>query len=186
MRPWTTVRETYTSADRAAFCDAAQVDSEFGFPAAQPDRVFSISLNAGGCSNVHEGGHMFRWHYFGNAVAMRRVTAEAPDAWIWDERYRFERVSIMSTAQREFLRHLGDKKLVAIQSAAKAAGFDHRATGRPDLAAFLPGRDPEWCFIEIKIVGGTDKLKQKQIEWLRLLSSVFGRASAIELEVAPA
>jgi hypothetical protein len=188
MPAWTRVRETFVEADRTAFGDVALIQSHFGFPLPHPERVFSSSLDAEGRSGVHAPGKQFRPQNFGNAMAMRLIKAQDPAAWIWDERYHFARDPMpdrsMVPAQEAFLTLFGDERLSAVQARAKAVGLVPRvhAKGRPDLATFSEGWESQWRFIEIKILGGQDKLNPDQVNWLEVIGDVLGRASAIELE----
>lgn len=116
------------------------------------------------------------------------MKAEDPGAWVWDERYHFSRDAIrdpaMAAAQQAFLTLLGDDRLAAVQARARAAGLEPRvhSRGRPDIATFSAGRDPEWRFIEVKVAGGTDRLNADQVKWLEAIADVFGSRSAVELE----
>ena len=183
---WTKQNGSYSIADKVAFCNLARCDSHFGFPLPHPERVFSISVNANG-RLIRDPSQPVKTGYLGNAVAYRLIKAESPDAWIWDERYHFSRrvsrLPDMALAQREFVRLLGEKRIMEVHDLAIARGLNptHKTGKRPDVAAFLPGRSPECRFIEVKRTETRDTLKPEQEEWLRLLAEVFGRESAIEL-----
>jgi hypothetical protein len=187
MDPWKNMRGWYSCADKAAFCDRARCDTRFGFPLPHTERVFSISLNENGCLKRNTLSTPVPTGYLGNAVAYRMIKEESQDAWIWDERYHFSRrisrILRIATAQREFAMLLGEKRLMEVHDLAIARGLDprHKTGKRPDIAAFLPGRKPEWRFIEVKRVETGDLLHAKQERWLRLLAEVFGRESAILL-----
>jgi len=190
MSAWSKWVSKYSAADDAAFRDKSRIDIHFGLPLPSPMRVFSLSLNGQGLSNVHEGGKQFRSHYFGNYLAYRYLTCHWPDAWIWDERYRFEPRADVSTdanicgAQAAFLEKLGIETATEIQRLALDAGLDpgRKTSGRPDLAVWLPREAHSWRFIEIKIPERNDTLGDKQTRWLHLLSNFLGRESVVELE----
>jgi hypothetical protein len=190
MGAWTMSSGTYTTADMAAFKDRRFIDSHFGLPLPYPSRVFSISLNHDGKSNVHEAP--YRPHYFGNTWAYRNIKAQHPDAWIWDERYRFGcktgflKDPCMIRAQEEFIRLMGKDRITQIRKRALDENLlpDSLTDGKPDLAVHFPSRgDVSWKFIEIKLRGTKDKLKPTQIAWLQLLSDYFGYKAVVQLEL---
>ncbi len=193
MDPWKNMRGSYSFADKAAFCDRARCDAHFGFPLPNRERVFSISVNENGCLKRDTLLTPVPTGYLGNAVAYCMIKKESQDAWIWDERYHFSRrisrIPSIAMAQREFARLLGEKRLMKVHDLAVARGLDprHKTGKRPDIAAFMPGREPEWRFIEVKRVETGDLLHDKQARWLRLLAEVFGRDSAIllTLDIVP-
>lgn len=164
---------TYTTADMDAFRDPNKINSHFGLPLPQAARVFSISLNAEGKSNVHQA--RFRRHYFGNTWAYRYIKKQHPDAWIWDERYRFNsalsivRDPRMIKAQIEFIRLMGTDRLSKIRMKALALNLksDSLTDGKPDLAVHFPSKtDLPWKFFEIKLPN--DPLKPNQLGWLKV------------------
>ena len=178
----------FTDADKQAFRNPLQINSYFGLPLPQHSRVFSRSLNEEGLSNVHDAGKKFREHYFGNTMALRHIKQRYPDAWIWDERFRFTtsvefaKAERIIHAQKEFVRVMGPGQILEMRRKIQDAGLDpdDKMVGRPDLAVYVPG-DGKWRFIEIKIPENGDELREEQIRWLQLLAGSFGGESAIEL-----
>ena len=192
MTSWATWRVEYSEADEIAFGDPLRINSHYGLPLSERSHVFSRSLNDAGLSNVHDPGKKYRPHYFGNNVAIRHIKARHPDAWIWDERYRFTRdVSFAKDeriihAQREFIQKMGLDRITEVRAMALAAGLDPegKIVGRPDLAVFMPGGSQMiWRFIEIKIRDRGDSLGENQTKWLQFLADCFGRESAVEMEL---
>ena len=191
MAAWTKWRVEYSGADEAAFADPIRINQHFGLPLPGHEHIFSRSLTEAGLSNVHEPGKNFRPHYFGNTMVLRHIKQRHPDAWIWDERFRFTESSAFAKneriirAQQEFVRMMGLERIRAIQALAKAAGLDpeDKMVGRPDLAVYFPGERTEWRFLEIKIRKRGDRLRPEQEKWLNLLADFFGPESAIELEL---
>ena len=183
-----TWRIAYGAADIEAFADPARLNAHFGLPLPMPERVFSISLNPDGRSNVHDAGKKYRRHYFGNTMVVRLIKQQHPDAWIWDERYKFRPTrgfignGRRLQAQAEFVRIIGEDRIDAIHAAAVEAGLDNggKMVGLPDIAVYMPDGSPSWRFIEIKIPERNDKLRASQTGWLRLLSTFFGREAAVE------
>ena len=192
MNAWTEWRATYKPADVSAFGDAKRIDAHFGLPLPNTDRVFSLSLNAEGRSNVHENGKGFRTHYFGNTMVYRYIKSRYPEAWIWDERYRFSfdttfcRDKSILHAQAEFIRMLGANHIQEIRALAIRKGLNPETNnaGRPDLAVHFPKQKTPWRFIEIKIEENRDKLKEKQVDWLKLFAEYFGREASVELTLS--
>lgn len=191
MKEWQPTRWTvpFTEADEKAFADPLIVNPHFGLPLPMAERVFSISLNEAGITNVHGSGKKFRRHYLGNTVALRYIKRQHPDAWIWDERFRFALGCKFTNkqfafAQREFMRMMGADRIRALGSRIKDAGLEPggKSVGRPDMAVYIPG-DGKWRFIEIKIPERGDELGDEQIRWLQLLSDYFGADTAVELEL---
>ncbi len=190
MTAWKVITETYTKADLAAFEDPKLINSHFGLPPPYAERVFSISLNHEGKSNVHEAP--YRPHYFGNTWAYRYIKEQHPDAWIWDERYRFTcktgslQDQRMIKAQEEFIRLMGRDRINEIRKMARDKNLepDSLTDGKPDLAVYFPSlRDVPWKFIEIKLKRTEDKLKPTQIAWLELLSDYFGYEAVVQLNL---
>ena len=183
-----TWRATYGADDLEAFKDPARLNTHFGLPLPMPERVFSISLNPDGRSNVHDSGKQYRSHYFGNTMVLRLIKSQYPHAWIWDERYKFRRIEKIPGdarrrhAQTEFVRLMGSNRIEAVHAAAMEAGLDNggKMVGLPDIAVYVPDYQPAWRFIEIKIPGRNDKLRTAQTGWLGLLSSFFGPDAAVE------
>lgn len=181
-------RVTYGADDLGAFDDPARLNTHFGLPLPMPERVFSISLNPDGRSNVHDAGKKYRRHYFGNTMVLRIIKQQHPDAWIWDERYKFRPTrgfigdDRRLHTQAEFVRIIGEDRIDAIHAAAVEAGLDNggKMIGLPDIAVYMPDGSPSWRFIEIKIPERNDKLRASQTGWLRLLSTFFGREAAVE------
>lgn len=187
-------RATYSDEDLEAFANPVRTNSHFGLPLPMAERVFSISLNRDGRSNVHDAGKQYRSHYFGNMVALRLIKQLHPDAWIWDERYRFtlkngsSKDEVRRRAQAEFVRIMGAGRIEAVHAAAVEAGLDRgrKMVGMPDLAVYVPDHQPAWRFIEIKMPARKDKLRESQTGWLRLLSCIFGPDAAVEFVLVEA
>ena len=183
-----TWRIAYGAADIEAFADPARLNAHFGLPLPMTERVFSISLNADGRSNVHDAGKRYRPHYFGNTMLLRHIKQQHPNAWIWDERYKFRPIegslgdARCLGAQAEFVRIMGQERINAVHAAAVDAGLDNggKMVGLPDIAIYVPDYQPAWRFIEIKILDRKDKLRTSQAGWLRLLSRFFGEGAAVE------
>jgi hypothetical protein len=194
MNTWTKWHAVYTDADETAFRDARRINAHFGLPLPNASRVFSLSLNSDGRSNVHDFGKKYRSTYLGNTWAYRYIKSLYPDAWIWDERYRFSTKTSFSKdmrilhAQTEFIKLLGADCIKEIRARALSSGLnpDTNTGGRPDLAAHFPGQEVPWRFIEIKIPERGDKLGEKQTDCLRLFASFFGGEGAVELELSKA
>lgn len=191
MNEWHPARWTvpFTEADEKAFSDPLRVNAHFGLPLPMAERVFSISLNETGLTNVHDSGKKFRKHYLGNTMAIRLIKRQHPDAWIWDERFRFALECKFTNkqfafAQKEFIRMMGADRILEIGSRVKNAGLEPggKSVGRPDMAVYVPG-DEKWRFVEIKIPERGDELGLEQVKWLQLLSDYFGAEAAVELEL---
>lgn len=191
MNEWRPTRWTipFTAEDKMAFAAPLRVNAHFGLPLPMAERVFSISLNEAGLSNVHDSRKKFRPHYLGNTMAFRHIKQNHPDAWIWDERYRFSSKyrnsdKQFARAQKEFTRIMGIDRIQEIDARARNDGFEHggMTVGRPDMAVYLPGEDAKWRFIEIKMRTTGDRLKPEQEQWLKLLADIFGEDAAVELE----
>lgn len=191
MEEWTKWQETYTDDDESAFSDPMRANIHFGLPLPNSSRMFSISLLEDGRTNVHGAGKQFRNTYFGNTVAYRYISSLYPNAWIWDERYRFtldENFSKdpgMLLAQQKFTEKVGRDRILELRRNAIRKGLnpDGKTEGRPDLAVYIPEQKPQWYFVEIKIPERKDKLADRQIRWLRLFSEYFGIESAVVLEL---
>ena len=183
-----TWRITYCEADLNAFSDPDRINAHFGLPLPMSERVFSISLHSDGRSNVHDAGKQYRPHYFGNTMALRHLKQLHPDAWVWDERYKFRPIEgVLGDARRlgaqaEFVRIMGQERINAVHAAAVDAGLDNggKMVGLPDVAVYVPDYQPAWRFIEIKMPERNDKLRTSQAGWLRLLSRFFGEEAAVE------
>jgi hypothetical protein len=191
MTAWTTWSATYTENDVAAFENPRLINSHFGLPLPFESRVFSVSLTPEGQSNVHEGLKKYRSTYFGNTWAYRHIKAKHPDAWIWDERYRFSRSTVFCSdtricdAQAEFIKLFGRSRIQEIRAMALREGLDPDKNngGRPDLAVHFPGQDVPWRFMEIKILETGDTLRADQKKWLQLFASSLGTEAAVLLEL---
>ena len=183
-----TWRIAYGAADIEAFADPVRLNAHFGLPLPMPERVFSISLNPDGRSNVHDAGKRYRPHYFGNTMLLRHIKQQHLNAWIWDERYKFRPIGGTFSddqrlkAQAEFVRIMGEDRIDAVHAAAVDAGLDNggKMVGLPDVAVYVPDYQPAWRFIEIKMPERNDKLRTSQAGWLRLLSRFFGEGAAVE------
>lgn len=194
---WTVEEVSFTAEDVAAFENSAEVNRHFGLPFPGParERVFSISLNEHGRSNVHDPGKASRPHYFGNYVVYRYLRELDPDVWIWDERYRFQTVNEVSrdpricAAQAKFVELFGQDRILEVQQLALKWGLKPggKTSSRPDLAVFLPSRN-EWRFIEIKIPERHDRVEETgdQAKWLQLFASYLGSNCAVELRLVRA
>ena len=179
MVAWTQWDETYTAEDYAAFCNPQLINSYYGFP--MPN-LFSIALNLEGLSNVKK-----RRTYFGTIWAYKYIKSKYPDAWMWDESYRFSLrpCKIQRYAQREFVRLMGEKRIRDIENNALSSGLEpyNLGCGKPDVAVYCPEKKMKWCFFEVKRVDKRDKLKIPQIKWLELLADYFGKKAVIELRL---
>lgn len=182
------MRVAYSADDMEAFANPDRINAHFGLPLPMSERVFSISLHPDGRSNVHDAGKQYRPHYFGNTLLLRHIKQQYPNAWIWDERYKFRRTEEIPGddrrrhAQAEFVRIMGQDRIEAVHAAAVVAGLDNgrKMVGLPDVAVYVPDGSPSWRFIEIKIPERSDKLRASQMEWFRLLTRFFGEAAAVE------
>ena len=176
----------YSRDDLAAFKDPKRIDNHFGLPMKD---VYSISLRpSDGRSNVHDA--TYRSAYFGNAVAYRDIKIRYPNAWIWDERYRFEgapKDADMHRMQQLFEEKMGSVAMAQVCERAKEAQLNPggKTAGRPDLAVYVPGDPRPWRFVEIKRLGWDD-VRPNQRMWLELLGSYFGDGSAIVMELSMA
>lgn len=185
---------TYDAGDLEAFANPDRINAHFGLPLPMTERVFSISLHPDGRSNVHNAGKQYRPHYFGNTMLLRHIKQQYPDAWIWDERYKFRRTEEIPGddrrrhAQAEFVRIMGQDRIEAVHAAAIDTGLDNgrKMVGLPDDAVYVPGNPPSWRFIEIKIPGRNDTLRTSRTGWLHLLSGFFGRDAAVECQLVEA
>ena len=178
--PWTEWNGTYTQEDVDAFLDPERIDQQFGLPDKRK-RVFSVALHPNGNAKPQD-----RIHYLSNLLAFRCLKTHWPDAWIWDERYRFagepgKHDRAMIHAQCEFIRLFREDRATKIADFARQRGLDPagKTNSRPDLAVYFPTEDV-WRFIELKIPEKGDTLRPKQRDWLCLLATHLGPESAVE------
>ena len=190
MPAWTETCWTFTDEDVEAYHDATRLNHHFGLPLPYLSRVFSLRMSKDGLverdptkpPKMRKSGLRRLGGDFGNLVACRRIKSEHPEAWIWAERYTFTREPASPSwakDQAAFVAAVGVKRLINVQDRALALGLNPagKTAGRPDLAVFIPGGQPQWRFIELK--KGTDTLNARQEAWLELLADVFGKDSAV-------
>ena len=186
MPRWERCTAIYTAEDMNVFdkaknnSDPTLIDRHFGAHPEQPfENIFASALDENGKAKTP-----IQRQHFANFLAFRYIKSCQPDATIWSGRgrYRFAENpdDQWSSAEHEFIELFGKDRAKRIAELARKAGLDpEKGTGLPDLAVYFPTED-DWRFIELKIPEKGDTLSLKQEDWLDLIATHLGPASAVE------